>query len=62
MKSIVVEIADGLVRAVYCPNEGYEVHILDRDDARSGDGDHLVQSYYADLEDLKNKLVDCTSI
>lgn len=58
-KKIVVEVEDGIVQAVYCPNESYEVHILDHDDANSGEE---VSQYYKDVESYTVKLVDCTSI
>ena len=58
-KQIVVEVADGIVQAVYCPNESFEVHILDHDDNNSGDD---VNQYYKDVESYCVKLVDCTSI
>jgi hypothetical protein len=58
-KQIVVRVQDGIVQAVYCPNESYEVHILDHDDNNSGDE---VSQYYQDVESYCVKLVDCTSI
>ena len=58
-KKIVVEVESGIVQAVYCPNESYEVHILDYYDINSGDE---VSQYYKDVESICEKLVDCTSI
>ena len=58
-KKIVVEVQNGIVQAVYCPNESYEVHILDYDDINSGDE---VSQYYKDVESICENLVDCTSI
>ena len=58
MKNIVVVVKDGIVQSVYCPNEGYRVHILDYDDNNSGED---VSQYYKDVQSICNKLVDCTS-
>jgi len=58
-KKIIVEVRDGIVQSVYCPNESYEVHILDYDDNNSGDE---VNQYYKDVESYRVKLVDCASI
>ena len=59
MKNIVVVVEDGLVRAVYCPNESYNVHILDHSDKNEGDE---VSQYCQDVQDFCVNLVDCTSI
>tara|TARA_R100001244_G_scaffold82958_1_gene64192 strand:- start:207 stop:410 length:204 start_codon:yes stop_codon:yes gene_type:complete len=63
MKNVVVEVQDGIVQAVYCPDETYNVHILDRDDTEVvGFHSREVAKYYKDVEEICNELVDCTSI
>ena len=59
MKNIVVEVEDGIVQAVYCPDETYNVHILDMDNT---EGSQVVSQYYKDVEEICNELVDCISI
>ena len=59
MKNVVVEIEDGIVQAVYCPDETYDVHVLDHDNTE--ESPEVVQ-YYQDVEEICNQLVDCTSI
>tara|TARA_R110000824_G_C15107566_1_gene666859 strand:+ start:42 stop:221 length:180 start_codon:yes stop_codon:yes gene_type:complete len=59
MKNIVVEVEDGIVQAVYCPDETYNVHILDMDNT---EGSQEVSQYYKDVEEICNELVDCISI
>ena len=61
MKNVVVEVQDGIVTAVYCPDETYNVHILDLDDIEV-EHDLNVQQYYQDVEQITNELVDCTSL
>ena len=61
MKNVVVEVEAGIVQAIYCPDETYNVHILDRDDTEV-EHDPSVAQYYQDVEEICNKLVDCTSI
>jgi|TARA_Y100000592_G_scaffold42625_1_gene67750 hypothetical protein len=61
MKNVVVEVQDGIVTAVYCPDETYNVHILDLDDMEV-EHDLNVQQYYQDVEQITNELVDCTSL
>ena len=61
MKNVVVEVQDGIVTAVYCPDENYNVHILDLDDMEV-EHDLNVQQYYQDVEQITNELVDCTSL
>jgi capsule polysaccharide export protein KpsC/LpsZ len=60
MKNIVVVVEDGVIQSVYCPNEGYQVHILDYDDIGIAGED--VSQYYKDVESICDKLVDCTSV
>tara|TARA_R100000008_G_scaffold24592_1_gene13259 strand:+ start:392 stop:586 length:195 start_codon:yes stop_codon:yes gene_type:complete len=59
MKNVVVEVQDGIVQAVYCPDETYNVHVLDYDNTE--ESPEIVQ-YYQDVEEICNELVDCTSI
>ena len=61
MKNVVVEVQDGIVTAVYCPDESYNVHVLDLDDMEA-EHDLNVQQYYQDVEQITNELVDCTSL
>jgi hypothetical protein len=56
MKNIVIEISGGLIQAVYCPDETYSIHILDRDDQNVGDE---VREYYRDVEEEINNLKKC---
>ena len=57
-KRIVVELDEfGLVVSVWCPDEDYEVHILDRSDNNRGHPD--VDEYYRDVESLVKELKDC---
>ena len=64
MKNVVVEVEDGIIQAVYCPDGTYNVHILDRDDTEAAGVEHdpSVLQYYQDVEEICNELVDCTSI
>ena len=59
MKNVVVEIEDGIVQAVYCPDWTYDVHILDNDNTEES---QKVTQYYKDVEEICNQLVDCTSV
>ena len=61
VKNVVVEVEDGIIQAVYCPDETYNVHILDRDDIEA-EYDTSVSQYYQDVEEICNELVDRTSI
>tara|TARA_Y100001937_G_scaffold36820_1_gene52615 strand:+ start:710 stop:895 length:186 start_codon:yes stop_codon:yes gene_type:complete len=61
MKNVVVEVQDGIVTAVYCPDETYNVHILDLDDMQV-EHDPNAQQYYQDVEQITNELFDCTSL
>ncbi len=58
MKNIVVEVEDGIVQAVYCPDESYQVHVLDWDVTKTED-DQSVADYFADVEKEKKNLKDC---
>ena len=58
-KNIIVELDEnGLVVAVYCPDETYTVDVLDYRDWDSG-VDESMDNYYSDLEketeNLKNR-------
>ena len=57
-KNIVIEIEDGIVRSVYCPDEGYDVHILDWN-IRNEDDSQSVVEYFEDVEKEKKNLKDC---
>jgi len=57
-KRIVVELDEfGLIAGVWCPDEDYEVHILDRSDNNCGHPD--VDEYYRDVENLVKELKNC---
>ncbi len=62
-KHIVVEIEDGIIQAVYCPNETYVVDILDHTDwnreAGVGHVDQSMDNYYRDVQDSTRNLKDC---
>lgn len=56
-KNIVIEIADGIIQAVYCPDETYMVHVLDNLDRDIPD--KSLQTYYDDLEKEIKNLKNC---
>jgi|TARA_R110000765_G_scaffold273574_1_gene372307 hypothetical protein len=56
-KNIVIEIDDGIVRSVYCPDEGYDIHILDR--STNWADSQTVVEYFEDIEKEKKNLTDC---
>jgi len=62
-KHIVIEIEDGIIQAVYCPNETYVVDILDYTDwnreAGVGHVDQSMDNYYRDVQDSTKNLKDC---
>lgn len=62
-KNIVVEIKDGIVQAVYCPDETYIVNILDHDDWNRDAGyshvDHSLDTYYRDVQNYTKQLKNC---
>lgn len=57
MKNIIVEVSDGVIIGVYCPDETYNVNILDHDD-REAEVSQEVLNYYNDLEKEKKNLVN----
>ena len=57
-KNIVIEIEDGMVQSVFCPDEEYNVHVLDWDVTKIED-DQSVADYFADVEKEKKNLKDC---
>jgi len=57
MKNIIVEVSDGVIVGVYCPDNTYNVNILDHDD-REAEVNQEVLNYYNDLEKEKENLVD----
>ena len=56
-KHIVVEIHDGIIQAVYCPDETYVVDILDHDAWDAG-VDESLDNYYKDVEKSTENLKD----
>ena len=56
-KHIVVTIQDGIIQAVYCPDETYIVDILDYDDWESS-VDESMDNYYKDVEKFTDNLKD----
>ena len=56
-KHIVVTIRDGIIQAVYCPNETYVVDILDYDNWDKG-VDESMDNYYKDVEKFTDNLKD----
>lgn len=57
VKNIIIEIADGIIKAVYCPDETYTVDILDHDDKDIPD--KSLQAYYEDLKKETKNLKNC---
>jgi len=57
MKNIIVEVSDGVIVGVYCPDNTYNVNILDHDD-REAEVNQEVLNYYNDLEKEKENLVN----
>ncbi len=56
-KRIVVTIQDGIIQAVYCPDETYVVDILDYDNWDKG-VDESMDNYYKDVEKFVDNLKD----
>ncbi len=56
-KHIVVTIQDGIIQAVYCPDETYVVDILDYDNWDNG-VDESMDNYYKDVEKFVDNLKD----
>lgn len=56
-KNIIIEISDGIIQAVYCPDETYVVHVLDHNDKTVPD--KSLQAYYQDVEKEIKNLVNC---
>tara|TARA_Y100000114_G_C11720514_1_gene308226 strand:+ start:300 stop:476 length:177 start_codon:yes stop_codon:yes gene_type:complete len=52
-KNIIVEIEDGIIQGVYCPDETYVVNVLDHSDT---DDSLIMEEYYKDLEKTKENL------
>ena len=57
-KNIIVEMSDGIINAVYCPDSEYDVHILDWS-VYNEDHSQSVVEYFNDVEKEKKNLVDC---
>lgn len=51
--NIIVEIEDGIIQGVYCPDETYVVNVLDHSDT---DESAIMEEYYKDLEKTKENL------
>jgi len=56
-KNIIIEISDGIIQAVYCPDETYIVNVLDHDDRNIPD--KSLQAYYDDLKKEIKNLKNC---
>tara|TARA_R110002167_G_scaffold16443_4_gene64260 strand:+ start:3272 stop:3463 length:192 start_codon:yes stop_codon:yes gene_type:complete len=56
-KHIVVEVRDGIIQAVYCPDETYVVDVLDHDVWDVG-VDESLDNYYKDVEKSTENLKD----
>ena len=52
-KNIIVEIEDGIIQGIYCPDETYVVNVLDHSDT---DDSAIMEEYYSDLEKTKENL------
>ena len=52
-KNIIVEIEDGIIQGIYCPDETYIVNVLDHSDT---DDSAIMEEYYSDLEKTKENL------
>ena len=48
-KNIVVEVTDGIIQAVYCPDGEYNIHILDWNAYREDDSESVLE-YFEDIE------------
>lgn len=57
-KNIVVEVTDGIIQAVYCPDGEYNIHILDWNAYREDDSESVLE-YFEDIEKEKKNLIDC---
>ena len=57
-KHIIVEVHDGIIQSVYCPDETYVVDILDHDAWDTG-VDESLDNYYKDVEKSTENLKDC---
>ena len=62
-KNIVIEIEDGIIQSVYCPDEEHSVHVLDLGCAAMylRATDQSVAEYFADVEKEIKNLKDCYS-
>ncbi len=63
-KRIIVEVdSDGIIQAVYCPDETYLVDVLDHTDWNRNAGlahvDQSLDSYYRDVQEYTRKLKNC---
>tara|TARA_R100000008_G_C3539567_1_gene144001 strand:+ start:139 stop:327 length:189 start_codon:yes stop_codon:yes gene_type:complete len=59
-KNIIIELNDGIIQSVYCPDEEYNVHILDWDSYGQDDcNSQSVVEYFNDVEEEKKNLKDC---
>ena len=63
-KHIVVEVdSDGIIQAVYCPDETYLVDVLDHTDWNRNAGlahvDQSLDSYYRDVQECTRDLKNC---
>lgn len=57
-KNIIVEISDGIILAVYCPDETYIVNVLDHTDMETST-DNSYLAYCEDLEEQIKFLKNC---
>jgi CRISPR/Cas system-associated protein Csx1 len=56
-KNIIIEIRDGIIQGVFCPDETYIVNVLDHNDRKIPD--KSLQAYYDDLEKEIKNLKNC---
>lgn len=56
-KNIIIEICDGVIQSVYCPDSTYIVDVLDQNDRDIPD--KSLQAYYDDLEKEIKNLKNC---
>jgi|TARA_R110000744_G_scaffold248035_1_gene364471 hypothetical protein len=57
IKNIVIDIEDGIVQSVFCPDGEYNVHVLDKN--IMDEDDESVIEYFKDVEKEKKNLKDC---
>tara|TARA_R110000851_G_scaffold96075_3_gene208475 strand:+ start:106 stop:288 length:183 start_codon:yes stop_codon:yes gene_type:complete len=56
-KNIVIEMEDGIIQSVFCPDEEYNVHVVDGD--KNENHSPSIAEYFKDVEKEKKNLKDC---